>query len=70
MESVVGQFEPYEGGWGRGFASPQNSQRLGAHFDPFGSEPQGRRRPQPPELKLTQHPESVRFRTISSTLFQ
>jgi hypothetical protein len=26
---VVGQFEPYEGGWGRGFASPQNSQRLG-----------------------------------------
>jgi hypothetical protein len=52
---VVGQFEPYEGGWGRGFASPQNSQSLGAHFVPFGSEPQGRRRPQPPGLKLTHY---------------
>jgi hypothetical protein len=43
--SVVGQFELYWGGWGRGFASPQDSQRLGAHFV----------RAQPPELKLTHY---------------
>jgi hypothetical protein len=45
---VVGQFEFYGGGWGRGFASPQDSQRLGAHFV----------RPQPPELKLTHYSSS------------